>query len=87
MTYRTLFVTASAALLFNIGTASAASPTGSADPALEPCLNSEISANGSYAFERKANDPALEPTLNSQVSSGGRFASQAAAQAFAAERG
>lgn len=85
MTYRILLVTASA-LLFNLSTATA-SANDYADLDLEPCLNSEISANGRYAYERDSDDLALEPAINGEVSNNGRFASQSEADAYLAERG
>jgi len=57
------------------------------DLALEPTLNSEVSANGLYAFERDANSIELEASINGDVSANGRFASQAEQDAYAIERG
>ena len=57
------------------------------DLALEPTLNSEVSANGLYAFERDSDSPMLEPTINGEVSANGRFASQAEQDAYDNERG
>ena len=57
------------------------------DLGLEPTLNSEVSANGLYAFERDGNSIELEASINGDVSANGRFASQAEQDAYAIERG
>jgi len=67
-----------------IGTSAFAADT---DLALEPTLNSEVSANGLYAFERSADSIELEASINGDVSASGRFASQAEEDAYAIERG
>ena len=57
------------------------------DLALEPTLNSEVSANGLYAFDRSADSVQLEAAINGEVSASGAFASQAEEDAYAIERG
>ena len=81
MTNRTTLITSSLLLLLFVGGASA----GTADLALEPAINGEVSATGEYAFFRDSNDLLLEPAINGEVSADGRFASQAEALAYAAE--
>ena len=57
------------------------------DLSLEPTLNSEVSANGLYAFERDADSIELEASINGDVSANGRFASQTEQDAYDIERG
>lgn len=85
MLYPIHSTTAFLVLLLNVGIVRAATDE-PPDPALEPCISGEVSANGLFAFERAADDLALEPAINGDVSADGRFASPSAADAFATER-
>ena len=86
MTFRNTLITIAIVPVVSllIGTSAFAADT---DLALEPTLNSEVSANGLYAFERDADSVQLEAAINGEVSASGRFASQAEEDAYTVERG
>ena len=86
MTFRTTLTTLAVVPVLSllIGTNVLAA---NSDLALEPTLNSEVSANGLYAFERNTDSVELEAAINGEVSASGRFASQAEENAYAIERG
>ena len=86
MTLRTTLTTLTVAPVLSL-MLSGAAIAADTDLALEPTINSEVSANGLYAFERDSDSPMLEPTINGEVSANGRFASQAEQDAYDNERG